>query len=129
MRLPLPARAQASVPPPAPLPTMMTSQWFDMSALLVDDAVGGRRRGTLAASEPAPASLVAGRLRRRDRDPDHVRDLGPGEAVVHLHHRLRLRRPRVGCRLAWSLVRPQAGLLVHLGARVPEEELRGHVAR
>src|SRR5207247_2469039 len=70
MRLPVPASAQASVPPPAPLPMMMTSQWFDMNALLVDrsDEEGDRGaagRGTHPCGwvpRPRPRGWVAAML-------------------------------------------------------------------
>src|SRR6516225_4110261 len=67
----------------------------------------------------------------RDGDSEHLGDGGVVKAVLHLADRpdhAMLGGSRVGGRLEQCLVRAQAWLLVDLGARIPEQNLRRNVA-
>src|SRR5213076_1071689 len=59
----------------------------------------------------------------RDRDLDHVGDVGILEAVVNHADRLLLGSAGVGRFLARGLVGSETGVLIDLGARVPQREL------
>ena len=67
----------------------------------------------------------------RDGDSEHLGDGGVVKAVLHLgdrpHHAM-LGGPGVGGRLQRRLVRAEPRFLVDLGARIPEQNLRGDVA-
>src|SRR5215469_10916287 len=90
MRLPVGARAENSVPPPAPEPTMMTSYWVDMRALLSgarrnreararrrDGLRPSRRQLRVPAAEDAGLGVVVVELRA-----EHTRE--PAPPHVHL---------------------------------------------
>src|SRR6266516_7476667 len=104
MRFPVAASAQASVPPPAPVPMMMTSWWP------FADILGSSSSGSVAASEggrdyarPPSGSVAGRRLRGRDGDLQYSGHRRVMEPVLHLAHRLLLARTSIGRRLSRRL--------------------------
>jgi hypothetical protein len=77
--------------------------------------------------------LLVGSILRagRDGDSEHLSNGRIVKTILHFadgpDHAM-LGRARVGGGLERRLVRAQAGFLIYLGARIPEQNLRGDVA-
>src|SRR2546423_48712 len=94
MRLPVGASAYASVPPPAPLPIMMTSYCLDASMGMLH-CVKRQNAVRLLINLDAVDGIPAGRARHVEEDPA----VGQRAVVIHrvAHHDLLLFVPITGC--------------------------------
>src|SRR5437867_4279434 len=117
MRLPVGASDHARVPPPAPVPTTITSKCW-----LVEIAPPAPRGPGPPDDRPPgrPVSVMGHRGTGSDRDPEHLGHRRVAETILHLRDGLLLAGAAVRGLLARRLVGTHARLLVDLGARVPQ---------